>query len=158
VAGALALTAHRHPRGHRHSGPLLGAFAGLLFTVSHVGIKALTGQLSPSDPSTLLTPWIPLIVLAFVGAFFASARSLQVGEAVPVIAITSAVSNVTAILAGVVVFDDPLGSDALTIAVRIAAFALVIVAAALIPAPVRATGQRSEGRASRGRAPAAAGA
>jgi hypothetical protein len=77
-----------------------------------------------------------------------------VGEAVPVIAITSAVSNVTAILAGVVVFNDPLGNDTLTIAVRIGAFALVIIAAALIPAPVRATGQRSGS----GRAPAEAAA
>jgi drug/metabolite transporter (DMT)-like permease len=152
LAGALALTVHRHPRGRGQAGPLLGAGAGLLFTVSHVGIKALTGQINMSDPSTLLTPWIPLIVLAFVGAFFASARSLQVGEAVPVIAITSAVSNVTAILAGVVVFNDPLGNDTLTIALRIGAFALVIIAAALIPAPVRATGQRGEG----GKAPSGA--
>jgi hypothetical protein len=85
-------------------------------------------------------------VAAFVGAFFASARSLQVGDAVPVIAITSAVSNATAILAGVVVFNDPLGNAPLTIAVRIGAFALVIIAAALIPAPVRVTGQRREER------------
>jgi hypothetical protein len=111
-----------------------------------------------SDPSSLLTPWIPLIVLAFVAAFFASARSLQVGEAVPVIAITSAVSNVTAILAGVVVFKDPLGGDPLTIGIRIAAFALVIIAAALIPAPVRATGQRGEGRRESAGAAAPAGA
>jgi drug/metabolite transporter (DMT)-like permease len=159
LAGALALTVHRSGRGSGQAGPLLGAAAGLLFTVSHVGIKALTGQLSTSDPSSFLTPWIPLIVLAFVAAFFASARSLQIGEAVPVIAITSAVSNVTAILAGVVVFNDPLGNDPLTIAIRIAAFGLVIIAAALIPAPVRATGQRSEGRREAGqRAPAAAGA
>ena len=159
LAGALVMTMHRSERGRGQAGPLLGAGAGLLFTVSHVGIKALTGQLSTSDPTSFLTPWIPLIVLAFIGAFFASARSLQVGEAVPVIAITSAVSNVTAILAGIVVFNDPLGNDALTIAIRIAAFALVIIAAALIPAPVRATGQRSEGRSeSAGRATAAASA
>src|SRR3954447_8049542 len=148
LVGALALTVHRSERGRGQAGPLLGAGAGLLFTVSHVGIKALTGQLSASDPASFLTPWIPLIVLAFVGAFFASARSLQIGEAVPVIAITSAVSNVTAILAGVVVFNHPCGDTPLTIAIRIAAFALVIIAAALIPAPVRATGQRDEGRSS----------
>jgi drug/metabolite transporter (DMT)-like permease len=158
LAGALALSVHRSDRGSGQAGPLLGAAAGLLFTVSHVGIKALTGQLSASDPTSFLTPWIPLIVLAFVGAFFASARSLQVGEAVPVIAITSAVSNVTAILAGVVVFKDPLGGDPLTIGIRIAAFALVIIAAALIPAPVRATGQRGEGRRESAGAAAPAGA
>src|SRR4051794_22354217 len=148
LARAFALTFHRHPRGRGQAGPLLGAGAGLLFTVSHIGIKALTGQLSLTHPSSFLTPWFFVVVAAFVGAFFASARSLQVGDAVPVIAITSAVSNATAILGGIVVFNDPLGSDALTIALRIFAFALVVLAAALIPAPVRVTGQRREGGAS----------
>jgi drug/metabolite transporter (DMT)-like permease len=161
LAGALAMTAHRRPRFSGQSGPLLGAGAGLLFTVSHIGIKALTGSISPSDPSTFLTPWVFVIVAAFVGAFFASARSLQVGEAVPVIAITSAVSNVTAILGGIVVFNDPIGDNPMTIALRIFAFALVIIAAAVIPAPVRAAVHRKEGRGeargtSRGGAPARA--
>jgi hypothetical protein len=146
LAGVLAMLGHRHPRTRGQAAPLLAAGAGLLFTVSHIAIKALTKQLQLSDPATLLTPWIPLLLLAFVGAFFASARSLQIGDAVPVIAITSAVSNVTAILGGIVVFNDPLGHSTLTITLRIAAFALVIIAAALIPAPVRATGQRSDSR------------
>jgi drug/metabolite transporter (DMT)-like permease len=136
--GALLLVSHRAERVPGGHGNLLGAAAGLLFTVSHIGIKALTGSVSLSDPSTLLSPWVLIVVAAFVGAFFASARSLQVGEAVAVIAITSAVSNVTAILGGVVVFGDPLGSNAGMVALRIAAFVLVVVAAALIPAPVRA--------------------
>ena len=144
LAGALALLGHRTPRMDGQAGPLLGAAAGLLFTVSHIGIKALTGTLSFTDPGTFLTPWVPVVVGAFVCAFFASARSLQVGNAVPVIAITSAASNATAILGGIVVFRDPLGGDALTISLRIFAFALVVLAAALIPAPVRATGQRRE--------------
>jgi hypothetical protein len=42
------------------------------------------------------------------------------------------------------VFNDPLGSSTLMIALRIAAFALVVIAAALIPAPVRAAGHRRE--------------
>jgi hypothetical protein len=138
------MTMHRSGRGRSHAGPLLGAGAGLLFTVSHVGIKALTGQIDLSHPTTLLTPWMLVVVAAFVGAFFASARSLQVGDAVPVIAVTSALSNVTAILGGVVVFGDPMGNDALTVGVRVLAFVLVVVAAALIPAPVRASGQRQE--------------
>jgi drug/metabolite transporter (DMT)-like permease len=156
LIGILAMLGHRHPRTRGQAAPLLAAGAGLLFTVSHIAIKALTKQLSLSDPTTLLTPWIPLLLAAFVGAFFASARSLQIGDAVPIIAITSAVSNVTAILGGIVVFNDPLGDSPIMITLRIAAFALVIIAAALIPAPVRATGQRREsGREqARGAAPA----
>jgi drug/metabolite transporter (DMT)-like permease len=161
VCGALALVGHRHPRASGKAGPMLAAGAGLLFTVSHIATKALSSKVSISDPASLLTPWVLVLLLAFVGAFFASARSLQIGEAVPVIAITSAVSNATAILGGVVVFNDPLGSDALQISLRIFAFALVVIAAAVIPAPVRAAGHRREGsgeRASSGRATAAAGA
>ena len=134
----LFVVSHKAERVPGGRGNLLGAAAGLLFTVSHIGIKALTGSVSAAEPSTWLTPWVPLVVLAFVGAFFASARSLQVGEAVPVIAVTSAVSNVTAILGGIVVFGDPLGSTTGVVALRVGAFVLVIVAAMLIPAPVRA--------------------
>jgi hypothetical protein len=36
------------------------------------------------------------------------------------------------------VFGDRLGNDALVVGVRVAAFALILVGAALIPAPVRA--------------------
>jgi drug/metabolite transporter (DMT)-like permease len=142
AAGAAAFMWHRRPSDGTQSGALLGAAAGLLFTVSHVGIKALTKEIEVSDPVSLLNVWVLVVVGAFIVAFFASARSLQVGEAVPVIAITSALSNVSAILAGIVVFRDPLGEDPLIVAVRIAAFALVVIAAALIPAPMRATGQR----------------
>ena len=129
-----------------HRGPMLGAAAGLMFTVSHIGIKALSHTVSFDRPGTLVTPWVPIIVMAFVTAFFASARSLQLGPAVPVIAVTSAASNVMAILAGIVVFGDPLGSNALLVSLRIGAFALVIVAAALMPAPVKAAGAEQGAR------------
>ena len=66
-----------------------------------------------------------------------SARSLQVGKAVPVIAVTSAAANVCTIASGPIVFGEPLPDEPAALALRIAAFALVIVAAALTPAPVR---------------------
>jgi hypothetical protein len=73
-----------------------------------------------------------------VVAFYASARGLQEGEAVPVIAATSTAANVSNILGGIIVFGDPLGEDAFAIVARACAFALVIVAAGLTPAPMRA--------------------
>ena len=118
------------------NGVLLGAGAGALFTVTHVGLKALTGDVK--GLLDLLSPWTALVVGAAVVAFFASARSLQIGRAVPVIAATSIAGNATAILAGVVVFGDPVGSDPFLATLRIAAFALVILSTALIPGPVRA--------------------
>ena len=116
---------------------LLGIAAGLGFGISDVAIKALSGH--PDTGLTgLLSPWSVLIVVAAVGSFFASARSLQIGEGVAVIAVTSVAANLSTILAGLAVFGDRLGDDAPVVAVRLAAFALILGGAALIPAPVRA--------------------
>jgi drug/metabolite transporter (DMT)-like permease len=138
VAGASLIVSHGVSALRDRRGPLLGAGAGLLFTVTHVAIKGLTGTVDLARPMTLVNGWLALCVVAAVAAFFASARSLQVGDAVPVIAVTSVASNISAILAGIVVFNDPLGSNELLVTLRIAAFALVVVAAALMPAPMRA--------------------
>jgi hypothetical protein len=67
-----------------------------------------------------------------------SARSLQIGDAVPVIAVTSAAANLCTIASGLVVFGEPLPSGSSGVALRLLAFALVIGAAALTPGPVRA--------------------
>jgi hypothetical protein len=77
-------------------------------------------------------------VSAAVFSFFASARSLQVGEGVAVIAVTSVAANMSSILAGVLVFSDPMGRDALEVVARIAGFVLVLAGAVLMPAPVPA--------------------
>jgi hypothetical protein len=117
---------------------MLGTAAGILFGVSDVAIKALTGSVGASGPAGLLSPWLVTCILASVIAFFASARGLQKGEAVPVITLTSAAANVTAISGGILVFGDPMPGDPLGIVLQSFAFVLVIVAAALTPAPLRA--------------------
>ena len=86
----------------------------------------------------MLSPWVVVILSAAVFSFYASARSLQIGEGVAVIAVTSVAANLSTILAGLAVFGDRLGDGPLEIAVRTGAFALILVGAALIPAPVRA--------------------
>ena len=126
-------------RARRQLGVLLGLIAGLLFTMTHVAVKALTGTVDRGVADVLLSPYLLIAVVGGVIAFFASARSLQIGPAVPVIAVTSIAGNASAIPAGVIVFGDPLGADAATVALRSLAFLLVVAAAALIPAPMRAT-------------------
>lgn len=121
-----------------HHGLALGAAAGVLFGVSDVAIKALTGLVGISGVFGLVSPWILVAGLASVAAFYASARGLQVGEAVPVIAITGTAANVSCIAGGILVFGDPLPGDAFGIVLQSVAFVLVIVAAALTPAPIRA--------------------
>jgi uncharacterized membrane protein len=116
---------------------LLGIAAGLGFGISDVAIKAVSGDVD-EGPIGLLSPWSVIIVTAAVFSFYASARSLQIGDGVTVIAVTSVAANLSTIVAGLAVFGDQLGNDAFVIAVRLAAFALILVGAAMIPAPVRA--------------------
>jgi drug/metabolite transporter (DMT)-like permease len=123
---------------HEHHGVMLGTAAGILFGVSDVAIKALTGSVGSSGVFGLVSPWLLTAIIASVIAFYASARGLQKGEAVPVITLTSAAANVSAISGGILVFGDPMPSDPVGIVLQSFAFVLVIVAAALTPAPLRA--------------------
>jgi drug/metabolite transporter (DMT)-like permease len=136
VIGALLISGPRMGAPDHHHGIMLGAAAGVLFGVSDVAIKALTGVGGPLDVIT--SPWLAFTIMASIIAFYASARSLQDGEAVPVIAATSTAANVSCILGGILVFGDPMPSDALGIAVQAFAFTLVVVAALVTPPPMRA--------------------
>lgn len=130
--GLLFIFSHRIERARAQRGVLLGAAAGLGFGVADVAVKAVSGDVFAG------LPWIALAIAAAVASFFASARSLQVGEGMAVIAVTSVAANMSAILAGVIVFGDPMGRDFVEVLVRTVAFAMVLAGAALMPAPVRA--------------------
>ncbi len=134
--GFLLISGRKLGAPDHHHGVMLGAAAGILFGVSDVSIKALTGL--DGAMGILVSPWLLVAIAASVIAFYASARGLQDGEAVPVIAATSTAANVSAIAGGIVVFGDPMPGDALGIIIQMAAFCLVIVAAMLVPPPVRA--------------------
>jgi drug/metabolite transporter (DMT)-like permease len=123
---------------NQHHGMLLGTAAGILFGVSDVAIKALTGSVGDAGILGLVSPWTATAIAASVIAFYASARGLQKGEAVPVITLTSAAANVSAISGGILVFGDPMPTDPLGIVIQSFAFVLVIIAAAVMPAPLRA--------------------
>jgi hypothetical protein len=138
-AAALAVAcvlACRAGRLCEYDGILLGAAAGLLFGLSDVSIKAVTGE--SGGVLALLSPWTVTALLAGIAAFYAAARSLQIGEGVAVITATAAAANVLGILGGIFVFGDPMGSDPGIVGGRVAAFGLVVVGVALFPAPVRA--------------------
>jgi drug/metabolite transporter (DMT)-like permease len=134
--GALLISGPRLGAPDHHHGVMLGAAAGVLFGVSDVAIKALTG--ADGFLGVVTSPWLAFTILASIAAFYASARGLQDGEAVPVIAATSTAANVSCILGGIAVFGDPMPGDALGMAVQAFAFVLVCVAAIVTPPPVRA--------------------
>ena len=136
LGAALVRISTRRHVGPRTEGLLLGTAAGALFGVSDVALKWLT-QAAPGPLLGLLSPWTLTALIAGVISFYASARSLQIGEAVEVIAITSVAANLGAIIGGILVFHEPIGSGALEIGARGLAFCLVIAGAALMPAPMR---------------------
>jgi drug/metabolite transporter (DMT)-like permease len=141
VAIAAASTHRRVPSAAQ--GLLLGATAGVLFGVSDIAIKFLVDDIA-SGVLELISPWTLAGLLASVVAFYASARGLQIGPGVEVIALTAVAANLTAIVGGILVFRDPVGAGALEITGRMLAFCLVIAGAALIPAPLRATDAPSD--------------
>src|SRR4051794_32880791 len=136
--GGLLILGPRVGAPAEHHGVMLGAASGALFGVSDVSIKALTGLVGMHGVLGLASPWLIVAIAASVVAFYASARGLQDGDAVPVIAITGTAANISCIAGGILVFGDPMPGDAVGIVVQAAAFVMVIVASALTPAPVRA--------------------
>ncbi|HKH23675.1 MAG TPA: hypothetical protein VKA88_08630 [Solirubrobacterales bacterium] len=119
------------------AGVLLGAAAGLLWAASDTSIKALSDHLGEdSAVAILFSPLAALILAASLVGLLVSARSLQIGPAVSVIAVTSVAANALTIAAGPIVFSEPFPDQALGVIVRVLAFALVISAAALTPPPL----------------------
>jgi drug/metabolite transporter (DMT)-like permease len=139
--GGLLLMGPRMGGPVEHHGMMLGAASGVLFGVSDTSIKALTGIVGAHGfLGLLLSPWLVVAIAASVVAFYASARGLQDGEAVPVIAVTGTAANIAGIAGGIIVFGDPMSASPFGVALQALAFVLVIVAAAMMPAPVRAVG------------------
>src|SRR4029453_15383001 len=127
-----------------HHGVMLAAASGILFGVCNVGVKALSGMVGDAGLIGLASPSLLVGAAGSATAFYASAKSLQDGDAVEVIAITGTAANISCIAGGIIVFGDPMPGTALGIAVQAIAFVLVVTASALTPAPVRSA-QRAAG-------------
>jgi drug/metabolite transporter (DMT)-like permease len=135
AVGTLLIMGPRIGAPVHHHGFMLGAAAGILFGVSDVAIKAISGLVGSAGAAGLLTPWTVLTIAASIAAFYASAKGLQDGEAVPVIAITGTAANIAGIVGGIIVFGDPISGNPLVLVFECLAFVLVVVAAWLTPAP-----------------------
>jgi drug/metabolite transporter (DMT)-like permease len=136
--GGLALLAIGLALGHRtarlagHSRILLAAAAGVLFALAGVAIKGLTG--ADGISLAVLAPWIALTAVAGIGAQYAAAAALQGGGAIETIGLIGLVANAAQIIAGVLVFGDPLAASPLGLVLQGSAFAMVCASALLIPA------------------------
>jgi drug/metabolite transporter (DMT)-like permease len=138
AAGTLLIVGPRIGAPVQHHGYMLGAASGILFGVSDIAIKAISGEIASAGLAGLLSPWTVVTVTASVAAFYACAKAFQEGDAVPVIAVTGTAANLSGIVAGIIVFGDPLSADPLSLAAQCLAFVFVVTAAWLMPAPTRA--------------------
>lgn len=143
IGALLVLGSVKLDNTHRNEGMMLAVAAGALFGVSDVAIKYLTH--SGDGGVAALLPWALAAVIAMVVSFYASARSLQLGPAFEVIALTSVTANVVAISGGILVFHDPIGSGPAEIVGRVLAFCCVVLGAGLMPAPGRSKRNRGAG-------------
>jgi drug/metabolite transporter (DMT)-like permease len=137
LATGLAVLSSHHATLRARQGLILGAASGALFGVSDIALKFLTHAVQ-GGVLELVSPWTFAALAASVVAFYASARGLQIGPGVEVIALTAVAANLTAILGGILVFRDSIGVGVVGISGRMIAFVLVIAGTALIPAPHRA--------------------
>ena len=137
ISGVLICASIRFERLQLREGILLATAAGALFGTSDIAIKHLAHP-ALNHLLLLVSPWTLSALIAMVVAFYASARSLQLGPAIAVIIFTSLTGNIVALLGGILVFHDPIGHTPSQIAARIAAFGLVILGAAMLPGRHRA--------------------
>jgi hypothetical protein len=113
----------------------LGLAGGLLYGAADLALKAATGL---PTAALLTSPWLPVALVATVGAFFAFQRGLQGDRPVAVIALMTAGTNVGSILGALVVLGEPLGRTPQLAALHALAFVLVVAAAwRLAPAQAR---------------------
>jgi hypothetical protein len=140
--GGVLMVASAHRRLVGRGWVLLAVAGGAAVGVSDVALKALA-ETVPGSPVTLISPWTLMAIIGGIGGFLALARGLQLGEPLAVIVAFSGTATLAAITGGILVFGDPLGSDALDVVARCAAFVAVIAAAALLPMAPQAAPQRT---------------
>src|SRR5207248_2987168 len=95
LGAALIRISMRDSLGRAARGLLLGVAAGVLFGVSDIALKYLTGALH-GGLDGIVSEWTLAAIAASVLAFYASARGLQLGPGVAVIAFTSVAANLAA--------------------------------------------------------------
>lgn len=133
AAAGLAALPGEYRRPHA-----LGVAAGVLYGAADAATKAATTAAHAGLALGLVSPWTVAVAIASAGAFFCMQRGLQLGSALTVIALMTALTNVIAILGGLVVFAEPLGANAATAVLHAVALVLVALAAwRLAPAQAR---------------------
>jgi hypothetical protein len=139
VTGTMLIMGRQMGASAHHHGYMLGAAAGIRFGVSdHLD----QGDLRPDRQRRRARAALPVDGRDGCGLgrrlLRVGHKGLQDGDAVPVIAITSTAANVAGIVGGIIVFGDPISANPVALVAQCLAVVLVLVAAWLMPAPLRA--------------------
>jgi hypothetical protein len=142
AAGATALAARGTWRGRG-----LALAAGVLYGVADAGAKAVAVAAGHGGgiAGGLLGPWGAIVALGSLGGFACFQRGLQIGPAVPVIALMTGGTTVAGIVGGLLVFGDPIGGPVLA-PLHLTAFAVATVAG-LVLAGTQARGHGRDANA-----------
>jgi hypothetical protein len=127
AVAAIAAAALACPLPDRCRGRLLGAAGGVLYGAADAVTKAVT-MVHGGLIAAVTSQWMVVLVLLCVAAFACFQRGLQLGPAIPVIAVMTGATNAVAIVIGLVVYAEPLGAAPGFAALHILAFFLAVAA------------------------------
>lgn len=132
VGGALALLRSGGRLASRAA--LAGVAAGLVLGAGRVATKGLIEGLPPGAGGAALlgAPLLYLTGAAYALGIWVQAVAFQRGEALRAIGLLVAATSVSPIVAGLVVFHDPLPTGPAGLALRIGGFVLVLAGGALL--------------------------
>lgn len=133
----LALSSMNHVR-FLSAAAAAGIAAGVMLGAGRVSTKGLleTVPQHAGVADYLASPFLYITIVIYALGVWAQTVAFQRGEAVNAISLLVASTSVVPILAGLVVFHDPLPGDALGLILRLAGFVLVLGGAAMLAARV----------------------
>lgn len=142
AAGLALYTAAERRARRRHRQPTTGvAYAvavGLIYGVSSLAIKGVSGHLDTSDllgsvPALVSSPYPYLLLLTGVSGLVLSQTALQRCRASLIVPVCSTVTCVFTIVSGTIAFDEPLPDDLLRLLLRLGGIVLALTVLLTLP-------------------------
>ncbi|MGW0394005.1 DMT family transporter [Streptomyces sp. NPDC003042] len=142
AAGLALYTAAEQRARRRHRQPTSGvayaAAVGLIYGVSSLAIKGVSGHLDTSDPlgsapALFATPYPYLLLLTGVSGLVLSQTALQRCRASLIVPVCSTVACVYAVVTGTIAFDEPLPDDPLRLLLRLGGTVLALTVLLTLP-------------------------
>ncbi|MDV5148856.1 DMT family transporter [Streptomyces sp. SBC-4] len=142
AAGLLLYTAAERRARRRHRQPTSGVgyavAVGLIYGVSSLAIKGVSGHLDTSDllgsvPAVLASPYPYLLLLTGVSGLVLSQTALQRCRASLIVPVCSTVACVFAIVSGTIAFAEPLPDDPLRLLLRLGGTVLALTVLLTLP-------------------------